>query len=109
MLANKIKKLRKARGWTQAELARRTGVTSDTTSQYEKKGLPSFQNLQKLANAFEVPIDYFYATKKKGNYPLPIDSPSKFKKHFLNSSKKDQKKIIRFILSYNSKTNLVPR
>jgi len=105
-IASKIRQLRKTRGWTQAELARRIGVTTDTTSQYEKNGFPRFQNLKKLAQVFEVPIEFFYSSKKGEHHPLPMDSPAKFKKHFLSSSKKDRKKIIQFILSYTSKTNM---
>jgi transcriptional regulator with XRE-family HTH domain len=53
----KIKELRKQKGLKQAELAERIEVTVDFISLVER-GIyaPSFKNIEKLADAFGVPV-----------------------------------------------------
>ena len=53
MIAEKIKKLREARGWSQAELARRLSVTRNGVNSWEQ-GL----SLVDLAKVFSVSTDY---------------------------------------------------
>lgn len=59
MIAEKIKALREARGWTQAELARRMGITRNGVNSWEQ-GLstPSPACLVELAKTFSVSADY---------------------------------------------------
>jgi len=59
MIAEKIKALREARRWTQAELARKLGVTRNGVNSWEQ-GLstPSPACLVDLARAFSVSVDY---------------------------------------------------
>ena len=55
----KIKQLRKASGFTQAELAQRLNVTKAVVSYYElQERSPSPEILVKLANIFHVSADY---------------------------------------------------
>ena len=53
MIAEKIKALREARGWTQAELARRMGITRNGVNSWEQ-GL----SIVELAKTFSVSTDY---------------------------------------------------
>ena len=59
MVAEKVKTLREARGWTQAELARRLGLTRNGVNSWEQ-GLstPSPASLVDLATIFHVSADY---------------------------------------------------
>lgn len=57
--AEKIKELRQARGWTQAELARRMGVTRNGINSWEQGlSMPSPASLVELARIFSVSTDY---------------------------------------------------
>lgn len=59
MIAEKIKKLREARGWSQAELARRLGVTRNGVNSWEQGlSMPSPACLVELARVFSVSTDY---------------------------------------------------
>jgi transcriptional regulator with XRE-family HTH domain len=58
MVSEKIIELRTKKGWTQAELAKRADVSQSMVANYEN-GLPTSKSgLQKLANAFDVPVSY---------------------------------------------------
>lgn len=58
-LGQKVKRLRESREWSQAELARRAGVTKSAISTYEL-GIrtPSADVVCSLAKAFGVSADY---------------------------------------------------
>lgn len=59
MTADKIKLLREERGWTQAELARRLGITRNGVNSWEQGlSMPSPACLVYLAKAFSVSTDY---------------------------------------------------
>ncbi len=59
MTAEKIKKMREARGWSQAELARRVGVTRNGVNSWEQGlSMPSPACLVELARVFSVSTDY---------------------------------------------------
>lgn len=59
MTAEKIKKLREARGWTQAELARRLGVTRNGVNSWEQGlSMPSPACLVELAKVFSISTNY---------------------------------------------------
>lgn len=59
MIAEKIKALRQARGWTQSELARRMGVTRNGINSWEQGlSMPSLSSLVELAKTFSVTTDY---------------------------------------------------
>ena len=70
-IAERIRLLRQERKWTQAELAERLGIHQKQVSAYEREvNLPSTDILIKLAEAFDVTLDYL-AFESKG-------SPAKF-------------------------------
>ena len=59
MIAEKIKRLREARGWTQAELARRLNLTRNGVNSWEQGlSMPSPAYLVELAKVFSVSTDY---------------------------------------------------
>lgn len=57
VLGANISERRKKLGWTQAELAERIGVDTETVSRFERgSNLPSLQRLEKLADALKLPL-----------------------------------------------------
>lgn len=57
MLGANIAERRKKLGWTQAELAERIGVDTETVSRFERgSNLPSLQRLEKLADVLKLPL-----------------------------------------------------
>lgn len=65
MIADRIRELRQARGWTQAELARRMGITRNGINSWEQ-GLstPSPGSLVELSRFFLVSTDYLLGVEK---------------------------------------------
>ena len=56
---DRLKKTREARGLSQAELAKKTGLQPAAISHFETGNRsPSFDNLRKLSDALEVSVDY---------------------------------------------------
>ena len=74
-LGEKIRKLRTARGWSSGELSKESGVSRAYLWQLETdgKGNPSFDVLQKLANALGVSVSEFGEASEdfSANIPLP--------------------------------------
>lgn len=65
---NRIRKLRKERGLKAAKIAEFLGVSYQSFYRYEKgERDPSIQMLIKLADFFDVPIDYLVGRKLKNN------------------------------------------
>lgn len=61
----RVRELREARGWSQAELARRAGIRPSTLSAIENgqtKGV-DFDTLEKLARALEVDPGFLIAKR----------------------------------------------
>lgn len=59
----KYAKLRDAKGVTDAQVARETGILSTTLSEWKHgKYTPKADKLLKLANYFGVPLETFYDT-----------------------------------------------
>lgn len=57
LLGANIAERRKELGWTQAELAERIGVDTETISRFERgSNLPSLQRLEKLADTLQIPM-----------------------------------------------------
>lgn len=71
-IADRIRQLRAERRWTQAELGERIGVHQKQISAYERAAhVPSTDILIKIAEAFEVSLDYL-AFEAEGR-PARID------------------------------------
>jgi transcriptional regulator with XRE-family HTH domain len=66
MIGEKLKKLRKERGWTQKALEDSTGVAQRNISSYESGKLqPSSRTLRKFAEAFGVPFEELAGESRK--------------------------------------------
>lgn len=51
--------LRKERSWSQADLANKTGISLVMVGKYERgDAIPSIEVAKKIADAFEVSLDY---------------------------------------------------
>ncbi len=66
-LSIRIQELREVKGWSQAELARRSGVSQSTISRLEAGTTPSIDlnNLEKLAQALRCDPGYLIVKKGK--------------------------------------------
>lgn len=65
MTAERIKELREARGWTQAELARRLSITRNGVNSWEQGlSMPSPSCLVDLAKLFSVSTDYLLGVER---------------------------------------------
>lgn len=65
MTSERIKELRQARGWTQADLARRLGVTRNGVNSWEQGlSMPSPASLVDLARLFSVSTDYLLGVEQ---------------------------------------------
>ena len=66
LFPQRLEQLRLQRGWTQAELARRLGVQRSIVANYEYGYcLPPLPMLEKLAQVFEVSLDYLVFAEAK--------------------------------------------
>ena len=65
MIADRIRELRQARGWTQAELARRMGITRNGINSWEQGlSMPSPGSLVDLSRIFLVSTDYLLGVER---------------------------------------------
>lgn len=65
MTADRIRVLREARGWTQAELARRLSITRNGVNSWEQGlSMPSPACLVDLAKLFSVSTDYLLGVER---------------------------------------------
>ena len=65
MTADRIKALREARGWTQAELARRMNITRNGVNSWEQGlSMPSPACLVDLAKLFSISTDYLLGVER---------------------------------------------
>ena len=57
-----IRKNRETRGWTEYQLAERSGLPQSTISSWYKKGMtPSVPSLEKICDAFGLTLSQFFA------------------------------------------------
>ncbi len=77
---SKIQLERKRRGWTQKDLAIKSGLLQPAIARYEKGGVVSPKNLRKMTDAFGVSIEDFTkdlaqdATSSSMQDPIPTNS-----------------------------------
>ena len=82
-LSEKIKKLRKDKKVTQEELAKAINVERSSVGKYETGTTPSMDILLKIANYFEISLDYLLGNKASQSYnefAIPGAIPYKTKK-----------------------------
>lgn len=89
----KLRELRVLSNLTQAEVARRIGVTQSTYNYYEKeKTQPDFDILIKIADLYNVSLDYLLG-RQFGNY---VDKAT---------LTENQKKLLEFSMAYDDDMN----
>ena len=60
-ILQRIEDLRKARNWTEYQLAERAGMTQSTiSSRYRKNIIPSIPSLEKICDAFHITLSQFF-------------------------------------------------
>ena len=70
-IADRLLILRRASKLSQSELGDKVEVTRDTIGKYERgEGSPSLDTACKLANVFEVSLDYLVGTGKTSSHNL---------------------------------------
>ena len=68
MVAENIKLLRNAKGWTQSDLARKLGMTRSSANAWEMGiSVPSTAYLVELARLFHVSTDYLLGLKQNAS------------------------------------------
>lgn len=88
---NNLKKLRKVKGLSQIELAKKLGVSQETVSKWESgKVIPDIKNLISMKTIFNVSIDYLL------DFDIVVPT---LEKNELNPS---QQKMIKTILNLKS-------
>ena len=87
LFAQRLKQKREERGISQAELARRVGVGSDSYNKYERAGIqPSFETLTNLAMCLGTSVDYLLGNSENPNPKTEL--PPEFSYSFYNGYKK---------------------
>jgi|SRR5699024_1163098 len=78
-LYKKIKDLRKSNNMTLKKLSEQTGLSISFLSQIEKGSTSlAITSLKKIADAFEVSINYFFININNHNYSVKIDNQKPF-------------------------------
>lgn len=68
-IGNRIIELRKQKGWSQTQLAKAIEASRDMIGKYERNdNLPSIEVAFKLADVFEVSVDYLLGKGKHASY-----------------------------------------
>ena len=100
-----IAELRKAKGWTQIELAEKLQVSDKAVSKWEQDGgVPSVEFFPALAEVFGVSIDYLMTGKKIDNINLDDMDATKrlsylIKKDDVDNFKKYNSKVLSVVKS----------
>ena len=107
-----ISELRKAKGWTQVELAERLNVSDKTISKWESEaGYPEFSMLPQIAVIFDVSLDYLIMgkisepqiiTMSKAEFCAKTDDVSLLKEIDYNQKDEHNKSLIDYIKQYES-------
>lgn len=75
MLGERLTRLRKDRNLTQTEIANRLHISRSTYAQYEvERRVPEYGTLEKMADFFEVSIDYLVGRTDERNRVLSEDA-----------------------------------
>ncbi|MCL8268760.1 helix-turn-helix domain-containing protein [Leptospira weilii] len=110
LIVENIKRLRKQKGWSQADLADKTQSTLSHINKLETgKYLPSVDNLIKIANAFDVSLDYLVSEEVGSYEEVNTDGKSFFQKLKLIDTldSEDKKALTRIIDSMLTKKKIL--
>ena len=68
-----VAELRKQKGWSQADLAKKTNISQVMVGKYERgDAIPSLEVAKKIADAFEVSLDYLYGEGQNVSFDKKI-------------------------------------
>jgi transcriptional regulator with XRE-family HTH domain len=71
----KIERMRKERGWSEYELAKRSGIPQTTlSSQHRKNHMPTIPTLEAICKAFGITMSQFFADS---NVPVELTEEQK--------------------------------
>jgi transcriptional regulator with XRE-family HTH domain len=88
----KITKLRKERGWSEYELAKRSGVPQATLSSHHRQNyLPTIPTLEAICEAFGMTMSQFFAD---GNLPVDLTDAQRQMLEKWNALDESQKKAL---------------
>lgn len=68
-IGDKVTALRKAKNWSQSDLAKAIDASRDIIGKYERnENSPSIEMALKIAKIFDVPVDFLLGEGKHANY-----------------------------------------
>jgi transcriptional regulator with XRE-family HTH domain len=68
-IGDKIAQLRKSKNWSQSDLAKELNASRDIIGKYERnENLPSIEMALKIANVFDIPVDFLLGEGKHASY-----------------------------------------
>lgn len=77
MMKERIKRVRRERGWSQAELARRMPVTQPSVADWESgRKVPSMKNMVRLVKLLDVGFEWLSTGRGEMRPPSPVLSVS---------------------------------
>lgn len=102
-LGSKITELRKQKGWSQIELAKKLEVSMEIVGRYERnEAVPSIEIAKRMADAFEVSLDYLV-----GSTEQELDKATLTRLQEINRLTDENKKLVyTFLDSFITKTKL---
>jgi len=91
-----ITQYREARGWTEYQLAERSGLPQSTISSwYRKNMMPSISSLEKICTAFGITLSQLFA---ENNAPVSLtESQKKLLEHWSKLSEDQQAALLALI------------
>lgn len=90
---------REARGWTEYQLAERSGLPQSTISSwYRKNMLPSIPSLEKICNAFGITISQLFA--ESGSPVSLTNSQLELLKRWSRLNEKQQRAVLQLLDSF---------
>jgi transcriptional regulator with XRE-family HTH domain len=101
-IGSKIQQAREARGLSQRQLARMVGCSQSALSNWEKgKRRLYLPQLQQLAQALEMPVDYFMEVKQQENIIIPANRDNQIFVKLINEisllSYEEQQDVLKYI------------
>jgi len=110
ILTEKLKKLRKEKKLTQSKLDEKLGFSNRYTSKIESGVKPSMKTLKKLAEFFQVPIEYLISETEEANNLAAVPIRNKeLLEAFLDADRmddEDQKVILSIIHAISMKNKM---
>jgi transcriptional regulator with XRE-family HTH domain len=98
----RLRAIREQRGYSQDELARRTGLQASAISHFETgTRKPSFENLRRLADALEVTTDYLLGRDDKSS---GFSRPEQLFQNYERLKAEDRKVVDRVVRELAKKT-----